>query len=274
MLKAKITAAYVIFRLPKLKKRTKDKVNLDYNDTSWQKISYKIRTILVNNPNTNLRILLNNPVIGPNTKFAVMDSYVRTDPSSYLDFKANKLLSLFKNKNADILELGSGFGWNLSLLRNSGHTGNLTGVDISKEGISLASYISDHYNLNIDYKVLDITDQLQLNNLFQQNMPDVIFTYQVFEQLPHESESLVKSLIKIAPSRSFILVESSASLRPRNFSDLLSKIYVWKKDYQTALYRTLKDFERKNLIRDLYIERLRCSHKIGNESAIYRFSSI
>ena len=274
MLKAKLIAAYTILRLPRLQNRTSKNVKQDYNDTSWHKIAFEIRKIFTQAPNTQLPSLLNNPIIEPNTRYAVMENYTTADPSTYLNFKANKLISLFKDQNLNILELGCGFGWNLSVLRNSGHAGNLLGVDISETGISLAKSISDKYNLNINYQVLDLTNYAHLKNLIESIKCDIIFTYQVFEQLPHESEALIRSLIKIAKKRSFVLIESSASLKPLNYSDLLSKIYVWKKDYQTILCKTLKDLEQKNIISDLSIQRLRCSHKIGNESAVYRFNSI
>lgn len=265
---------YVIFSLPRISGRNYKTVKLDYNDTSWKIIANKIRQTLAADPEIEIMSLLSSSFIEPNTNLAVMSKIRITNPTNYLLYKASKLEELFPDKKLNVLELGTGFGWNLSVLRSSGHTGVLTGVDISEVAISLARDISSRYQLNISYSVIDITKTTQIINQFIPDDFDVIFSYQVFEQLPLDTTQLIESLVELFPCKQFIFIESSAKLPPKNLSDLLSKIYVWKKNYQVTLFKTLKNLEASNKIKDFGVERLRCSHKIGNESAVYKFRSV
>lgn len=276
LIKEKLKAGYMVFKMKKTDFRTSEVVKSEYEDSSWKIVSQSLLRILKEDKNATIWSLLLHKSIEPNTSFAMTGSYVQTTSEEYLKYKSEKLKSIMSQfKNFEILELGCGFGWNLAVLREAGHMGKLTGVDISQQGINLGRKISEKFNLDIQYGHINLTDRRDISELGQEHASaDLIFTYQVFEQLPNHTNILVGGLIKEFKKKKFILIESSAGLFPLSFSDLLSKYYVKKKCYQTDIYAVLKNYQRQGLIANLQIERLRCGHKIGNESAIFSFDSL
>ena len=272
----KLKATYLVFKIKKIDFRTSGVVKSEYEDSGWKIVSQSLSKILKGKNRATIWNLLLHKSIEPNTSFAMAGNYVQTTSEEYLKYKSEKLKSIMSQfKNFEILELGCGFGWNLAVLREAGHMGKLTGADISQQGIYVARKISEKFSLNIQYVLVDLTDRRSLSDLTQKHASaDLIFTYQVFEQLPYNTNNLVGSLIREFKKKKFIFIESSASLFPLSFSDLLSKYYVKKKCYQTDVHAVLKNYQKQGLIVNLQVERLRCGHKIGNESAIFSFDSI
>jgi len=207
-----------------------------------------------------------------NKKFLTVSGGLRiSDIEAYKRYKAGRLIEVFPEKSVNILELGCGFGWNLAVLRDSGHTGNLYGVDISSTAINLCKKVSDKFKLSL---LCDEMNILNINDLFVSNLDvDYILIYQVLEQLPKDTENVLEKLILCFPETNFVLIESSSELFPISLSDLISKLYVKKQNYQKSVLKTVRQMAKGNLIKDLTYSRYYCSGKFGHENMIVRFRS-
>ncbi len=189
-----------------------------------------------------------------------------TTNENYLRKKAILLAGTFKGKE-EICEIGCGSGWNLMALRYMGYKGKLAGIDISENGIKSIELANQKWDLNIQTRVGDMRSaEIFQSPLIQASR--TLFTFLALEQLPKETEMVLGHLKKYAKTKEIILLESSRELFPFHYSELLSKIYTSKRDY----LRTLKKYMKRNEI-DHQIERVKFSHRIGNEIAIWRLGS-
>lgn len=252
------------------KVRNADQVKLEYEYGSWNKVKLNFfQTLGV--VEVKLSDFLFRFAFPEKKFFAITNNFNVCDSYDYYKFKAQKIISLFNNSNESILELGCGFGWNLAVLRNAGHKGSLFGIDISATGISLAKEISNRYDLEISFYNYDLNEVDSFS--FLRKEINTIFIYQVLEQLPQNTSNIIRQVVEQFPGKRFVIVESSSELFPKNLSDVLTKLYVYKQNYQNRLLKTLRELESKNLVRQLSISRYRCSHKLGHESMLLTFYS-
>ncbi len=207
-----------------------------------------------------------------NRKFLTVSGGLRiSDIEAYKRYKAGRLVEVFPKKSVNILEVGCGFGWNLAVLRDNGYTGNLYGVDISSTAVNLCKKVSDKFKLSL------LCDEMNILNLNDMSLSDLdvdyILIYQVLEQLPKHTENVLEKLISCFPETNFVLIESSSELFPISLSDLISKLYVKKQNYQKSVLRTVRRMAKGNLIKELTYSRYYCSGKFGHENMIVRFRS-
>jgi hypothetical protein len=184
----------------------------------------------------------------------------------YLRAKAALLMKTFENRE-EICEIGCGAGWNLLALRYMGFRGKLAGIDISKNGLKTIDLASHRWGLDIQTCFGD----MRSNEIFQSppiNSATTLFTYLALEQLPDDAEIVLRHLDRYARQKEVILLESSRELFPLHYSEFLSKIYTLKRDY----LRCIGLYMRKNDI-EYRVDRVKFSHRIGNEIAIYRLGS-
>jgi SAM-dependent methyltransferase len=180
----------------------------------------------------------------------------------YLRAKANLLANIFLAKE-DICEIGCGQGWNLMALRWLGYDGNLSGVDISKNGINVIEIANRRWNLDIQTRVGDMRQEevfLQTPIASSSNL----FTFLALEQLPIDTYVVLQNFVRFANEKSIILLESSRELFPLHYSEILSRIYTSKRDYLRTLQSLLK---KRGIV--YQVERIRFSHRIGNEIAAW-----
>lgn len=148
-----------------------------------------------------------------------------------------------------------------------GFQGKLTGIDISKNGIKAVQFANKKYDLNIQTIIGDIRSS-EIYSCFPVNSSTTLFTYLALEQLPVDAENVLVQLSNLAKERDVYLLESSQELFSLHYSEMLSKIYTRKRDYLTKL----RFYMRKNKIK-YTVSRVRYSHRIGNEIALYRISN-
>jgi hypothetical protein len=183
----------------------------------------------------------------------------------YLKSKANLLVQLLGENNS-IGELGCGSGWNLMVLRAGGFKGKLYGADISRIGLEVIETANRKWNLQIDTELLDLNSKrVQESNTVSE--PEALFTYLALEQLPTTASQLLKNITESFPKKKMLLIESSCELFPLHYSEILSRIYVSKRDYLRSLRKDLSSLNVK-----VTISRLRFSHRIGNEIASFQIN--
>jgi len=193
------------------------------------------------------------------------------DETQYLKFKSKKLASIFSSRDSNILELGSGYGWNLISLRYHGFTGELYGIDISPTAVQLCNEISDHLKLAIKAQVLDI--KYIKKDSIDTSLFDIILIYQVLEQLPEDIEAILYNIVHLFPNKKFFLIESASELFPKSLSDILTRIYIKKQNYQNTVLKNLRKLENEGLIFNFGFQRYRCSGKYGHENIIIKFDT-
>jgi hypothetical protein len=183
----------------------------------------------------------------------------------YLKEKASLLEELLGD-NHSLGELGCGSGWNLMVLRAGGFKGKLYGADISPTGLEVIKVANKKWNLQIDTELVDL-NSLRVHESKTVSEPGTLFTYLALEQLPITASQLLKNITGSFPEKKILLFESSCELFPLHYSEILSKIYVIKRDYLRCLRENLSSLNVK-----VTILRLRFSHRIGNEIACFQIN--
>ena len=181
----------------------------------------------------------------------------------YLRKKGALLVKLLGDQSS-IAELGCGSGWNLLALRFLGYSGELNGVDISPRGISVINTANQKWGTDIKASTFDLTKP-GLSNVEPIRESETLFSFLALEQLPNDMEKVIQNLFNEFPNRKMIFIESSTELLPLHYSELFSILYVYKRDYQHTLKSQLR-----NLQATFAVERIRFSHRIGNEIAVFR----
>lgn len=159
------------------------------------------------------------------------------------------LISSLAESADEIVEVGSGYGFNLFSLANANSFRRFSGFDISSNGLEASKLIAGHFGLadRFDLGRLDLSDGSDPN--FSRITGRVIFSYFCLEQIPNAIEKVVANLISARPSR-VIHIEPTTELlnlaRPR---DLASYLYIRSVDYQTRLFTHLDDLDRRGIIR-------------------------
>lgn len=257
------------------KVRNVDLIEKEYNTGSWLNFNsyfdsiktapFTVEDILFPKNSTNYKVNTDIP------KLRVTESLVVLDETQYLKFKSMKLASIFSSKDSNILELGSGYGWNLISLRYHGFTGKLYGIDISPNAVQLCNKISDYLKLSIKAQVLDI--KYVKKDSIDTSLFDIVLVYQVLEQLPEDIEAILYNIVHSFPNKKFFLIESASELFPKSLSDILTRVYVKKQNYQNTVLKYLRKLENEGLIFNFGFQRYRCSSKFGHENIIIRFDT-
>ena len=260
-----------------LKMDTKDRdfnlVSQEYDSGSWQKnLEFFNKQFISFNSIEQFLYENNNKIEISHQKFLTISGGLKiSNMEAYKRYKARRLAEVFSQKNVNILEVGCGFGWNLAALRVNGYTGNLYGVYVSSTAIDLCKKFSNKFKLSL---LCDEMDIINIDESFASNFDvDYILIYQVLEQLPKDVENVLEKLVLYFPETNFILIESSSELFPISLSDLISKLYVKKQNYQKSVLKTVHKMAKGNQIKDLTYNRYYCSGKFGHENMIVRFRS-
>lgn len=180
----------------------------------------------------------------------------------FLRSKENLLRSLLGCEKS-LGELGCGSGWNLMVLRANGFKGELYGADISETGLRVIEIANRRWNLQIETELLDLnSSRVAVSKTI--SAPDALFTYLALEQLPSTTSYVLGVITQKFPRKKLILIESASGLFPIHYSEVLSGIYVSRRNYLSNLSKILSD-----LSVNFKVSRLRFSHRIGNEIASY-----
>jgi hypothetical protein len=247
--------------------RTQDKVNSEYNLLHWQKILSNKAW----NKARDLTDFLAPPDLHERLR-KVDNQILRIDGQKYYQYRIRAwgdLIGRFGGDDKEIVELGTGYGYNLFSLHVGHPDWALKGLDISPNGIAAGREIAERFGLSdrISFDRIDLTDALDPN--LAAITGKVVLTYFCIEQIPYDVRKVIENIIASKPKR-VVHVEPTIEMlnlaRPR---DLVSLLYIRSVDYQTQLFSTLDELERQGRIRIIARERMPFAPSINNDGLLY-----
>lgn len=256
----------------KNRRRTSDVVDSEYNGGTWEKVLVErswlvARTMeeFLAGKDSTLRLA------------KVDDQIVRLSTKDYYRYRIgalSELIAKHAGETRSLLELGSGFGYNLFSLSLDPQWTSLRGLDISPNGIEAARQIAKHFNLDdlIRFERIDLTDAG--DERFQDVIGSTVFTYFCIEQIPYSVEAVVENILRAKPRRVINIEPATDMLDLRQPRDLASKLYLKSMDYQTRLFSYLDEIEEKGRIRILARERMRFAASVYNDGNLYAWEPV
>jgi hypothetical protein len=247
--------------------RTQDEVNSEYNLLHWQKILSNKAWLKAKD----LPDFLAPPESTERLR-KVDNQILRISAQKYYQYRIGALGDLMARHCGDadgIVELGTGYGYNLFSLHHSHPDWTLKGFDISPNGITAGREIADRFAVSdkISLDRIDLTDASDPN--LAAIAGKVVLTYFCIEQIPYDVRKVIENIIAAKPKR-VINIEPTTELlelfRPR---DLVSLFYIRSVDYQTQLFTTLNELERQGRIRIIARERMPFAPSINNDGFLY-----
>lgn len=246
--------------------RTHNVVDSEYNSGEWERILSEqgwlrkgLKEFLIGDSKARRLAKVDDEIVWINT-----DDYYR-----YRIDALSRLIRRHAGDATSLLELGSGFGYNLFLLSSDPYWEKLRGFDISPNGINAARLIAGHSGLDdrVSFDRIDLTDANDLN--FSEVNGATVFTYFCIEQIPYAVEAVVENIIRSKPKR-VINIEPAIDMlnlaQPRDFA---SRVYIKSMDYQTRLFEVLEALNKSGRIRILARERMRFAPTLHNDGLLY-----
>ncbi len=248
-------------------KRTQDKVNSEYDGSHWQKI-------LMRKAWRNARSLPEFLVFPDQTRRLrkVNGEIVRISAEQYYRYRLKALAELIGRHAGGIdtlVELGTGYGYNLFSIHSHYPDWTLKGFDISKNGIQIGREIALHFGISdrVSFDFIDITNASDPNRTAICN--EVVLTYFCIEQIPYDVRRVVENIILGKPRRVINIEPNAEFLDLRSPRDVVSRLYIRSVDYQTTLFRTLEQLEQERKIRIIARERMPFAPTINNDGMLY-----
>ncbi|WP_027566764.1 class I SAM-dependent methyltransferase [Bradyrhizobium sp. URHA0013] len=247
-------------------KRTADVVNSEYNLLIWQRVLTARAWTKTND--------LSEFLIPPNTaqELRKVDNQIcRIAAQDYYRYRAKALGELIA-RHADskrIVELGTGYGYNLFSLHLDHPEWTFKGFDIAPNGIATGREVAAHFGLSdkVALDRIDLTDASDIN--FAAIEGEVVFTYFCIEQIPYDVRKVVDNIIAARPKRVINIEPTTELLNLADPRDIVSFLYIRSVDYQTQLFSTLDEYERQGRIRILARERMPFAPSIHNDGFLF-----
>jgi tRNA G46 methylase TrmB len=252
--------------------RTQNEVNSEYNLLHWQKILANKAWLKAKDLPDFLA-----PPDSTERLRKVENQILRISAQQYYQYRIaalGKLIARHCGGANSIVELGTGYGYNLFSLHHSHPDWTLKGFDISPNGIAAGHEIAERFGISdrISLDRIDLTDSADAN--FSAIAGEVVLTYFCIEQIPYDVRKVIENIIAAKPKR-VINIEPTTELlelfRPR---DLVSLFYIRSVDYQTKLFTTLDELERQGRIRIIARERMPFAPSINNDGFLYCWEPI
>lgn len=247
-------------------KRTADVVNSEYNLLIWQRVLTARAWTKTND--------LSEFLIPPNTaqELRKVDNQIcRIAAQDYYRYRAKALGELIaRHANSKrIVELGTGYGYNLFSLHLDHPEWIFKGFDIAPNGIATGREVAAHFGLSdkIALDRIDLTDASDSN--FAAIEGEVVFTYFCIEQIPYDVRKVVDNIIAARPKRVINIEPTTELLNLADPRDIVSFLYIRSVDYQTQLFSTLDEYERQGRIRILARERMPFAPSIHNDGFLF-----
>jgi hypothetical protein len=247
--------------------RTQDKVDAEYNLLHWQKILANKAWLKAGDLPDFLAFT------DLNERLRKVDNKIlRIDGRSYYRYRTGAWGELIAQHCGDakrIVELGTGYGYNLFSLHVSHPDWTLRGLDISSNGIAAGREIAAHFGLSdrISLDRIDLTDAADPN--FADITGEVVLTYFCIEQIPYDVRKVVENILAAKPKRVINIEPTTELLDLSHPRDLVSLLYIRSVDYQTQLFSTLEALERQGRIRIIARERMPFAPSINNDGFLY-----
>jgi hypothetical protein len=252
-------------------KRTADVVNSEYNLLIWQRVLTARAWTKTND--------LSEFLIPPNSaqELRKVDNQIcRIAAQDYYRYRAKALGELIARHAGSkrIVELGTGYGYNLFSLHLDHPDWTFKGFDIAPNGIATGREVAAHFGLSdkVTFDRIDLTDASDLN--FAAINGEVVFTYFCIEQIPYDVRKVVDNIIAAKPKRVINIEPTTELLNLANPRDIVSFLYIRSVDYQTQLFSTLDEYERQGRIRILARERMPFAPSIHNDGFLFCWEPI
>jgi hypothetical protein len=247
--------------------RTQDKVNSEYDLLHWQNILSNKAWIKAKD----LAEFLGRPDLTERLR-KVDNRILRISAQKYYQYRIGALGNLIGRHCGDadgIVELGTGYGYNLFSLHLSHPGWSLKGFDISPNGIIAGREIANRFDLSDRISL----DRIDLTNASDPNLAaikdKVVLTYFCLEQIPYDVRKVVENILAARPKRVINIEPTTELLKLTNPRDLVSLFYIRSVDYQTELFSTLDELERQGRIRIVARERMPFAPSINNDGFLY-----
>ena len=169
------------------------------------------------------------------------------------------ILRRFSGDADELVEVGSGTGTNLFALAAEGGWPKLLGLELSPTGRSVGRRIAAHFGVEdrVSFDEIDLLDPDSPG--FRLLEGKAVFSYLCLEQLPDDTEKVMRHLCAAKVKRMIHFESSFELLSPLSLRDLASMSYVWRQDYQRTIVSTARRLEAEGLIRIVAAERLHFS---------------
>jgi len=168
----------------------------------------------------------------------------------------------------ELVELGSGFGYNIFALALAFPQRHFIGLDISPNGVDTARMIAAHFGLasrvRFDFLDLAAADAPNFGLLHGRSC----FTFFCLEQLPHAIPAALASIARARPNRVLHTESSSELLDLRRPGDWANYAFVKSMDYQASLFGTLQRMQARGEARLLHIGRAPFAPTLQNDGFI------
>ncbi len=247
--------------------RTRSVVDLEYNSGHWQRVlseklwlnTKSVETFLVGND-------------GPTAISRVDGRIVRISARDYRRYRIDALDTLLRRLSSDadsLVEIGSGFGYNLFSLSCTGHWRSLKGYDIAPNGIEAGRQIAAHFGLSdrITFDRMDVTNTKDANLAHLKGQ--TVFTFFCIEQLPYAVAEVVDNLLRAGPRRVINIEPATDMLDLRRPRDFVSFAYLKSADYQTRLFGLLDRLEVEGRLKVVARERMQFAPTFHNDGLLY-----
>ncbi len=222
----------------KRNKRTSSFVNDEYNDGHWKSILDEKRWLKCQTLEQFLYSFESK-----NINCRIDNRYQHINNLEYYRLRNTELSSVLKSNfesTGEIVELGSGSGYNIFALAQLLPNTRLTGLDISINGVQAAREIAAYFKLGdrVRFDILDLTNASHPG--FTLIAGKNCFSFFCLEQLPHAVEKVIRNLAAAKPARVLHIEPSTELLTWLRLSDWCNYIYIKSVNHQTELLTVLK----------------------------------
>jgi hypothetical protein len=169
------------------------------------------------------------------------------------------ILRRFAGDADELVEVGSGTGTNLFALAADKTWPQLRGLELSPTGRDVARRVAERFGAEdrVSFDEIDLLDAASPG--FRLLEGKTVFSYLCLEQLPDDTEKVMRHLYAAKVKRVIHFETTFELLSPRSLRDLASMSYVWRQDYQRTIVSTARRLEAEGLIRIIAVERLHFS---------------
>ena len=201
----------------------------------------------------------------------IENRYVRARTVDYYRFRRERLLSImreFAGGEPSLVELGCGYGANLFSLTLGGPWSQFVGLDISEAGITAGRRIAARFGLTdrVRFDRLDLTNAD--DSAFAMLRGRTAFTYYCFEQIPHDTEAVIRNIINAGVTRVVHIEPVAELLSLGSPKDLVNYLHILRSDYQRTLLTTLRRLEGGGVIRLHTVRRLYYAPSVRHDPAV------
>lgn len=242
-------------RLLRRRKRGRDQVRSDYDQGEWAQQSEARNW----ERSPTLEAYVERSWVDLDITCLVDGKLWRMSATDYYRVRKERLTGVMRRFAGDVdelVELGSGTGTNLFALCLEGRWHKLRGLELSPTGRAVAREIAERFGVGgqVSFDEVDLLDPASPG--FAIARGKTVFTYYCLEQLPNDTELVMRNMCAAGIRRAIHLEPSFELLRPRSLRDLASISYVWRQDYQRTILATARKLAAEGLIRIVATERL------------------